>query len=119
MNQQSITLFVSKFSDACHEVLNQLPMNIIEQHMKVMWIDKQEIRDALEDALITTVPSIIVQDELGNKVNYEGNNFKMYWRTFITTHKNDSIETNLLNKMHSNTLLFAEKIKQSINDITY
>jgi len=94
-------------------------MNIIEQHMKVVWVDHKEIRDALEETFVTSVPSIIVQDQEGHKVNYQGMNFKVYWHAFVSSNKNDSVETHLLNKLHTDSLFCLEKIKQSLNDMTH
>ncbi len=136
-----ITLLLSKYSDACHDILEEIPMKDIQAHMRVMWIDTKEKREMLEETVITTVPTIVVYDtNTNNRIIYQGDNFKTYWGEFVrsNTHKtrqvallalnanaldSDSkplkptIHVNKLNKLHSEAMMHVEKIRQSINEI--
>lgn len=136
-----ITLLLSKYSDACHDILEEIPMKDIQAHMRIMWIDTKEKRDMLEETVITTVPTIVVYDtNTHNRIIYQGNDFKTYWGEFVRSHthktrqvallasnanaldadskpKKPTIHVNKLNQLHSEAMMHVDKIRQSINEI--
>lgn len=117
LDDNSITLFCSRYSDKCNDILEQVPMNVIQQHMKLVWIDTKEIREVLEKLNITTVPSLIVNHKDGHQIIYQEEDFKVYWTGFISSHKNDGVETNLLNKIHSHAMMHVDQIRKSISGL--
>jgi hypothetical protein len=119
-----ITLLCSKYSTVCHDILEQIPMKDLQSHMKIMWIDHATIRDKLSETVVKTVPCIIVVNkETGDRVIYQGNDFKTYWDTFIHSHEksymhvNPKAHVNKLNQMHSHTMMHVDKIRQSIHNM--
>ena len=106
-----ITLLCSKFSDVCHDILSQVSMTKLQEHMKIIWVDRQEYRDILSETEISTVPCIIVIKN-GNRVVYQGDSFTNYWNEFVRSLTRK--KPNVLNKMHSKTMMHVDKINQSI-----
>ena len=106
-----ITLLCSKFSDVCHDILSQVSMTQLQQHMKIIWVDRKEYRDILSETEISTVPCIIVIKN-GNRVLYQGDSFTHYWNEFVRSLTRK--KPNVLNKMHSSTMMHVDKINESI-----
>lgn len=122
MDSNHITLLCSKYSTACHDILEQMPMKTIQSHMKVMWIDHSTVRDKLSETVVKTVPCIIVVNkETGDRIIYQGNDFKRYWDTFIHSHQkrhmhaNPKLHVNKLNQLHSNAMMHVDQIRQSLH----
>lgn len=119
-----ITLLCSKYSTVCHDILEQIPMRDLQSHMKVMWIDHETVREKLSETVVKMVPCIIViNKETGDRVIYQGNDFKNYWDTFIHSHEkkhmhaNPKAHVNKLNQMHSSAMMHVDQIRQSIHNM--
>lgn len=110
-----ITLLCSKFSNLCHDILSQVPTSQLQKHLKVIWIDRKEYRDILSETDISTVPCIIVNDQLGNRVVYQGQDFTSYWNEFVKSLTRKA--PNFLNNMHSNSMMHVDQINQSIQKL--
>lgn len=135
-------LLVSKYSDACHALFEEIPESELLHHFKIIWVDHPEARAELELSHITTVPCIVVAErDSHHRVIYQGDQFKMYWKSFthsnnITKHNRSIMMTatseqerktaaaanthvpNRLNHLHSSTMMHVAKIRESIEGLT-
>ena len=135
-------LLVSKYSEACHALFEEISEAELRHHFKIIWADHPDARAELELSRITTVPCIVVAErDSHHRVIYQGDQFKMYWKSFVHSNnitrqnrtirmtalasgeKDDTDTTdthvpNRLNHLHSHAMIHVAKIRDSIEGLT-